>query len=190
MARRYESIRELDDEKNGGKRETKMTIEKYMIPPPFWKLGASIEEYYKRGFFSLEWNGVFVLFPNILYISCWKREEEVHNPTSTSYSFPTSCTFLVGKGRKGTLEDTTQLYKHFENTRERSLQTRIFWIGTMLSYYFPTSCTFLVGGGRGLHSYTNTSKGEEGASFWIGTAPLYLSNVPSLGKVEWSGTFP
>ena len=39
-------------------------------------------------------------FPNILYVSSWKREEEVHNPTSTSYSFPTSGTFLVGKGRK------------------------------------------------------------------------------------------
>ena len=48
MAQRYESIRELDDEKNGGKREMKMSIEKYMIPPPFWKLGASIEKYEKE----------------------------------------------------------------------------------------------------------------------------------------------
>ena len=49
MEHRYESIRELDDEKNGGKREMKMSIEKYMIPPPFWKLGASIEKYEKEG---------------------------------------------------------------------------------------------------------------------------------------------
>ena len=47
MAQRYESIRELDEEKNGGEREKEMSIERYMIPPPFWKLGASIEKYEK-----------------------------------------------------------------------------------------------------------------------------------------------
>ena len=45
MEHRYEFIRELDDEKNGGKRKMSMSIENYMIPPPFWKLGASIEKY-------------------------------------------------------------------------------------------------------------------------------------------------
>ena len=44
MAHKYESIRELDDEMNGGKRETEMSIEKYMIPPPFWELGGSIKD--------------------------------------------------------------------------------------------------------------------------------------------------
>ena len=44
MAHRYELIRELDEEMNGGKREMEMSIEKYMVPPPFWELGASIKE--------------------------------------------------------------------------------------------------------------------------------------------------
>ena len=45
MAHRYELIRELDDEMNGGKRRMEMSIEKYMIPPSFWELGASIDKY-------------------------------------------------------------------------------------------------------------------------------------------------
>ena len=44
MAHTYESIRELDDEMNGGKREKEMSIDEYMLPPPFWELGASIKE--------------------------------------------------------------------------------------------------------------------------------------------------
>ena len=39
MAHRYESIKELDDEKNGEKRMLEMSIEKYMEPRPFRKLG-------------------------------------------------------------------------------------------------------------------------------------------------------
>ena len=44
MAHRYESIRELDDEKNGEKRVMEMSIEKYMEPRPFRKLGPWGEE--------------------------------------------------------------------------------------------------------------------------------------------------
>ena len=39
----YDSIRELDGEMNGGQRVKEMTIENYMVPPPFWKLGGSPE---------------------------------------------------------------------------------------------------------------------------------------------------
>ena len=44
------------------------------------------------------------------------------------------------------------------------------WIGTVPLYSFPTFRTFLVGKGEeGNTWYTwYTSKGEEGASFWIG----------------------
>ena len=44
MAHRYESIRELDEEMNGGKRVMEMSIEKYMEPQPFRKLGPWGEE--------------------------------------------------------------------------------------------------------------------------------------------------
>ena len=44
MAHRYQSIRELDEEKNGGKRVMEMSIEKYMEPQPFRKLGPWGEE--------------------------------------------------------------------------------------------------------------------------------------------------
>ena len=44
MAHRYESIRELDEEKNDGKRLLEMSIEKYMEPRPFRKLGPWGEE--------------------------------------------------------------------------------------------------------------------------------------------------
>ena len=39
MAHTYESIRELDEEINGGKRLLEMSIEKYMEPRPFRKIG-------------------------------------------------------------------------------------------------------------------------------------------------------
>ena len=41
MAHTYDTIRELDDEMNGGQRLPEMSIENYMIPPPFWELGGS-----------------------------------------------------------------------------------------------------------------------------------------------------
>ena len=41
---KYDSIRELDIKRGGGGL-VDMSIEKYMIPPPFWELGASIEKY-------------------------------------------------------------------------------------------------------------------------------------------------
>ena len=41
MASIYDSIRELDDEVNGGQRLPEMSVESYMIPPPFWELGGS-----------------------------------------------------------------------------------------------------------------------------------------------------
>ena len=44
MAQKYEPIRELDDEMNGGQRATEMSVENYMIPPPFWELGGSPKE--------------------------------------------------------------------------------------------------------------------------------------------------
>ena len=44
MAHRYESIKELDDEKNGEKRVMEMSIEKYMEPQPFRKLAPWGEE--------------------------------------------------------------------------------------------------------------------------------------------------
>ena len=44
MAHRYESIRELDEEKNGGKGQIEMSIEKYMEQQPFRKLGPWGEE--------------------------------------------------------------------------------------------------------------------------------------------------
>ena len=44
MAHRYESIRELDEEMNGEKRLLEMSIEKYMEPRPFRKLGPWGEE--------------------------------------------------------------------------------------------------------------------------------------------------
>ena len=44
MAQRYESIRELDEEMNGGKRKMEMSIEKYMEPRPFRKLAPWGEE--------------------------------------------------------------------------------------------------------------------------------------------------
>ena len=44
MAHTYESIRELDDEMNGCKRVMEMSIEKYMEPRPFRKLGPWGEE--------------------------------------------------------------------------------------------------------------------------------------------------
>ena len=43
MTSMYDSIRELDDEMNGGQRVKEMTIENYMVPPPFWELGGSPE---------------------------------------------------------------------------------------------------------------------------------------------------
>ena len=44
MAHRYESIKELDEEMNGEKRKMEMSIEKYMEPQPFRKLGPWGEE--------------------------------------------------------------------------------------------------------------------------------------------------
>ena len=44
MAHRYESIRELDEEKNGENRLLEMSIEKYMEPQPFRKIGPWGEE--------------------------------------------------------------------------------------------------------------------------------------------------
>ena len=42
----YDTIRELDKERGRNKgEEQEMSIEKYMKPPPFWELGASIEKY-------------------------------------------------------------------------------------------------------------------------------------------------
>ena len=41
---KYDSIRELDEERGIRWRATEMSIEKYMEPPPFWELGASIKE--------------------------------------------------------------------------------------------------------------------------------------------------
>ena len=39
---KYESIRELDEKR--GHKVAEMSIENYMIPPPFWELGASIKD--------------------------------------------------------------------------------------------------------------------------------------------------
>ena len=44
MAHRYESIKELDDEKNGWERVVEMSIDKYMEPQQFKKLGRWGEE--------------------------------------------------------------------------------------------------------------------------------------------------
>ena len=44
MEHRYELIRELDEEMNGEKRKMEMSIEKYMEPQPFRKLGPWGEE--------------------------------------------------------------------------------------------------------------------------------------------------
>ena len=43
---KYDSIRELDEERgrNMGSKVPEMSIENYMIPPPFWELGSSIKE--------------------------------------------------------------------------------------------------------------------------------------------------
>ena len=41
MAHKYDTIRELDEEMNGGQRLPEMLVENYMIPPPFWELGGS-----------------------------------------------------------------------------------------------------------------------------------------------------
>ena len=124
------------------------------------------DECYKWGFFGLDWNGTICTFSNILYISCWKREEEVHSSTNTREKLANVdwngtfvlfsqhlVRFLLEKGRKRYTALQT-LRKH----ERKKLANEDFWIGTVLSYYFPTSCTFLVGVGRGLHSYTNTSK--------------------------------
>ena len=43
----YDSIKELDIKRGGGGL-VEMSIENYMIPPPFWELGASIEKYEKE----------------------------------------------------------------------------------------------------------------------------------------------
>ena len=109
-----------------------------------YKHFENTREIQKRGFPKLDWNGVFVLFPNILYISCWKREEgEGYTAIQTLRKarkgtlytsggwngtfvlfFPTSGAFLVGRGREG-----TQLYKHFENTREKLAKRGFFGLG-------------------------------------------------------------
>ena len=44
MTSKYDSIRELDEEVNGGQRLPEMPIESYMVPPPFWELGGSPKE--------------------------------------------------------------------------------------------------------------------------------------------------
>ena len=41
MAHKYDSIRELDDEVTGRTRLPEMSVENYMIPPPFRELGGS-----------------------------------------------------------------------------------------------------------------------------------------------------
>ena len=46
---KYDSIRELDI-KSGGGGLREMSIEKYMEPPPFWELGASINEEEEEGY--------------------------------------------------------------------------------------------------------------------------------------------
>ena len=88
---------------------------------------------YKWGFFSLDRNGVFVLFPNILYASSWKREEEVHNPTSTSYSFPTFSMHLVGGGRK-----------RYTTLRALRKARKFFGLERHLCTIFPTFPMYLV----------------------------------------------
>ena len=45
----YDSIRELDIKRGGGGL-AEMSIEKYMEPPPFWELGASINEEEEEGY--------------------------------------------------------------------------------------------------------------------------------------------
>ena len=112
-------------------------------------------------------------FSNISYISCWKRggREHLVYLENTWYTLCTSKTLgILCVLRKHLaylvyLENTWNTWYTWK-TREKSLQTR----------------KFLDWRREGLHSYTNTSKGEEGASFWIGTAPLYISNVPSLER--------
>ena len=45
MASTYDSIRELDKERRGNRVAVpEMSVENYMIPPPFWELGSSIKE--------------------------------------------------------------------------------------------------------------------------------------------------
>ena len=41
MGDKYDTIRELDKERNGCSGLHKTSIEDYMIPPPFWELGGS-----------------------------------------------------------------------------------------------------------------------------------------------------
>ena len=48
-ASKYGSIRELDIKRGGGGL-AEMSIEKYMEPPPFWELGASINEEEEEGY--------------------------------------------------------------------------------------------------------------------------------------------
>ena len=49
MTSKYDSIRELDEEVNGGQRLPEMSVEDYMIPPPFWELGGSPKEEEVKG---------------------------------------------------------------------------------------------------------------------------------------------
>ena len=51
----YDSIKELDKERRGYKVE-EMSIENYMKPPPFWELGASINEEEEEGYEPREAN--------------------------------------------------------------------------------------------------------------------------------------
>ena len=45
MTSKYDSIRELDGERRGNREATpEMSVENYMIPPPFWELGGSPKE--------------------------------------------------------------------------------------------------------------------------------------------------
>ena len=44
MTSKYDSIRELDKERNGCSGLQMMSIAKYMEPPPFWELGSSIRD--------------------------------------------------------------------------------------------------------------------------------------------------
>ena len=130
--------------------------------------------------FLLEKGGATQPFPNILYISCWKREEgntalqtlgkeackRGKIGTVSSYSFPTSCTFLVGKGRGYTT--LSQHLVHF--LLEKG--------GRGTQPFSQHLVHFLLekGGATQLYEHFEKARKEQAkrGSLWIGTAPLYL----------------
>ena len=140
MAHRYESIKELDDEKNGWERVMEMSIDKYMKPQQFKKLGRwGEEEIYKGGENGLDWNVPSTLFPTNLCLSClrtiWKRGRAT-----------------VWKRGRATTNHLEERKGNYEPLGERGRATT--WrrgratIGNTSSTLFPTKSLFVLFGKR------------------------------------------